>query len=501
MPIPVGCQCGQRFAAPDNLAGKAVRCPKCGNPLQIPNPQAEQPQQQGGVGDLLDEVGVEQHAPVYQGPACPSCTEPVKEEQVICVNCGYNLKTKKKLKTRIEHEEKKIKEIYGNSYLDRAAHNIDQKKLEIKVKERSGVPWWALLVVVIFCGTTLLAGAAYVITPNVDEDGEETTGSSSLDPQFLMGLAVSSVVFIGSIINVIGWVQLLIHAFNENSTEGCMVLLIPSYWLAYIFERWNECRDYMNLLVGGTCMMLFPLAVGLAFGDEIGILHRIVLIVVCVLIVVGSYLTYAGRLLIVVKAFRDDSLQGVLALLVPIYDFIYAARNWATCKSAVYIYLGGVASIISGWLILIFVVILVVVTDENLITSPERDPVAVKAELKRTDFRKWYAEELKVEQSKVIYLDVENPSIKAVNWHIVAITAYVKEGLPAQHTLRMQGSGRRFEWAIGPLSDEDTSSFLTYIKSCEFGDANVLNDDRSGKLRINLPLLQSSKWGQAAQKK
>lgn len=35
MPIPVTCQCGSRFAAPDHLAGKQVACPQCKRPLVI----------------------------------------------------------------------------------------------------------------------------------------------------------------------------------------------------------------------------------------------------------------------------------------------------------------------------------------------------------------------------------------------------------------------------------------------------------------------------------
>ena len=39
MPIKVACQCGASFAAKDELAGKAVRCPKCKQPYQ---PTAQQ---------------------------------------------------------------------------------------------------------------------------------------------------------------------------------------------------------------------------------------------------------------------------------------------------------------------------------------------------------------------------------------------------------------------------------------------------------------------------
>src|SRR2546428_11367635 len=45
MPIPVSCQCGQSFRAKDDLAGKRVKCPKCGQVLQIPGaaPSASAP--------------------------------------------------------------------------------------------------------------------------------------------------------------------------------------------------------------------------------------------------------------------------------------------------------------------------------------------------------------------------------------------------------------------------------------------------------------------------
>jgi RsiW-degrading membrane proteinase PrsW (M82 family) len=37
MPIVVSCECGGRFRARDELAGRAVNCPKCGRPLTIPD--------------------------------------------------------------------------------------------------------------------------------------------------------------------------------------------------------------------------------------------------------------------------------------------------------------------------------------------------------------------------------------------------------------------------------------------------------------------------------
>ncbi len=55
MPIPVGCQCGKRFQAKDELAGKRVKCPGCGNVLTIPEPQPASVG--GGIDDLFGPGG------------------------------------------------------------------------------------------------------------------------------------------------------------------------------------------------------------------------------------------------------------------------------------------------------------------------------------------------------------------------------------------------------------------------------------------------------------
>jgi len=40
MPIRVSCGCGREVNAPDNLAGKRVKCLQCKGPLPIPDPNA-----------------------------------------------------------------------------------------------------------------------------------------------------------------------------------------------------------------------------------------------------------------------------------------------------------------------------------------------------------------------------------------------------------------------------------------------------------------------------
>lgn len=56
MPIIVSCRCGQRFSAIDELAGKRVSCPSCGQPLAIPaagaQPSFGGPMGQSGFAQL-----------------------------------------------------------------------------------------------------------------------------------------------------------------------------------------------------------------------------------------------------------------------------------------------------------------------------------------------------------------------------------------------------------------------------------------------------------------
>jgi hypothetical protein len=94
--------CARSYSWKPELAGKRVKC-KCGQPLSVPasNPAAEDaPDGFEGLMPAEDHSAVAA-APAASrgGPACPSCNAPVDPAAVLCVNCGHNLKTGKKLKT------------------------------------------------------------------------------------------------------------------------------------------------------------------------------------------------------------------------------------------------------------------------------------------------------------------------------------------------------------------------------------------------------------------
>jgi hypothetical protein len=112
--------CGKTYAWKPQLAGKRVKC-KCGSPMTVP---ASDPAADAGAG--LDDLAALAHGgesyddappppppPVgsrggrpakaggaaVAGATCPSCGVAVDPNAVLCVNCGTNLKTGKKLKT------------------------------------------------------------------------------------------------------------------------------------------------------------------------------------------------------------------------------------------------------------------------------------------------------------------------------------------------------------------------------------------------------------------
>ncbi|HEY2584411.1 MAG TPA: PrsW family glutamic-type intramembrane protease [Tepidisphaeraceae bacterium] len=62
MPIEVSCECGGRFRAKDELAGRRVKCPKCGAVLTIPTPPID-------LSDFDEEPSVKQHVPLPTRPA------------------------------------------------------------------------------------------------------------------------------------------------------------------------------------------------------------------------------------------------------------------------------------------------------------------------------------------------------------------------------------------------------------------------------------------------
>ena len=124
------CDCGKAFNVPDEQAGKRGKCSACGNMMRIPGgpplakpiaspapaaparkpaspaPAASSPPRARAVSHEEDEPNFSHlydldepaspGASTARGPACPNCTNPLPSpDSVFCVECGYNLKTRK----------------------------------------------------------------------------------------------------------------------------------------------------------------------------------------------------------------------------------------------------------------------------------------------------------------------------------------------------------------------------------------------------------------------
>jgi hypothetical protein len=103
--------CGKEFRWKPEIAGRKAKC-KCGQTLTVPAtppapkvaapaPNIVAPSPEPNPLDWSDEPAADYAAappaPAASGPRCPSCGAGLPANAVLCVNCGYNLKTGKKI--------------------------------------------------------------------------------------------------------------------------------------------------------------------------------------------------------------------------------------------------------------------------------------------------------------------------------------------------------------------------------------------------------------------
>jgi hypothetical protein len=87
MSIAVSCACGKIIQAGTEHIGKRIRCPACRAILEVRAPVVATPAEGGAL----------QRKQVI---SCPGCKKEWPKDTVICVECGYNIKTGEQLKTK-----------------------------------------------------------------------------------------------------------------------------------------------------------------------------------------------------------------------------------------------------------------------------------------------------------------------------------------------------------------------------------------------------------------
>jgi hypothetical protein len=228
MTIHVRCQCGKQLSAKDEFAGKRVKCPSCGGPLVIPQPQQAAPAH--GISDLLDDVGM--RAGVTR---CPGCGTELSEDAVLCVMCGFDLRLGHRIKTRVgsavEFEEEDLGDlpVHGVAELDMAERRIARDKLEQKELAK-GAPWWMLFIA--FLGVVGF-GVGMYLAPQ-----DQVVNNSGY--VLIVG---------GTLLSIWYGIKILIEAFRESVLTGILYWLFWPYSLYFIFSRWDR--------VGGLFIFLF----------------------------------------------------------------------------------------------------------------------------------------------------------------------------------------------------------------------------------------------------
>lgn len=114
MSISVNCDgCGQRYGVRDEFAGRNFKCKGCGAVVAVPKLQAKQDDDEYMLAPLDDDEPDNatqavprrpQSTPVQEGEGvtCRNCGASLPLNAVLCVSCGFNLKTGRHLETVIE---------------------------------------------------------------------------------------------------------------------------------------------------------------------------------------------------------------------------------------------------------------------------------------------------------------------------------------------------------------------------------------------------------------
>ena len=226
MPIPIKCQCGKALKVKDELAGKAVKCPGCGQAIRVgaapgtkpaakpaaaPAPvapvAAAAPPAAGGMDELFDEAGFSKQV----ASVCPSCRVEMDATAVFCTKCGYNKETGETFES---HKTAGVDIDHGTLALDKASADLDHaKRLQKEMLAKSGMPWWMLSLVLfgIISATTLA-----VIAVNQSRQVEESSFDAMKTFLVLMGVAFS-VVSAGAI------AKLVVHLIKKNAKKPVLV--------------------------------------------------------------------------------------------------------------------------------------------------------------------------------------------------------------------------------------------------------------------------------------
>ncbi len=126
--VSVTCpECGKAVKIPEELLGRKLRCKGCDESFvarasraaekksaKKPEPAAKKPEKKPAAvdPDADDDDNGQSYGLTeeYLGARCPECAEAMADEDIVCLNCGYNTRTRERADT------KSVEDITGLDY-------------------------------------------------------------------------------------------------------------------------------------------------------------------------------------------------------------------------------------------------------------------------------------------------------------------------------------------------------------------------------------------------
>ena len=263
MPISITCQCGKSLSVRDDLAGKAVKCPSCGQVIRVsggpaaaaprpPQPPAPAPMPPaGGLDDLFDEEGFSDQV----AAVCPACRVELPAGAVLCTKCGYHMQSGHRFEA---HKTAGVDIDHGTLALEKAERDLaDDDAMQRKMIRGAGLPWWALAMI-LFALVSALTIAVLVV--NASRRTEESIAFNPVGLFFVMIGSAFYLVSLGANLMIIG------HAFQKDTVKGVLCLFLPLYILFYVITNWRETWKFFVVAVFGGFTGGLLLGLGAAFG-------------------------------------------------------------------------------------------------------------------------------------------------------------------------------------------------------------------------------------------
>ncbi len=200
------------------MAGKAVKCPGCGQVIRVPGGGAAKAPTRApattadtSVNELFDEEGMTDEV----AGVCPACRAQMKAGAILCTKCGYNKETGERLQG---HKTAGVDIDFGELALMKAETDLaDDKRMQEEMLSKAGLPWWGLALVLFVMGTAV---SIAVITINAAnrEEGKEVDFDPIATFYLLTGIGFATIGG-GALL------KLIVHAIKKNATKATIIKL------------------------------------------------------------------------------------------------------------------------------------------------------------------------------------------------------------------------------------------------------------------------------------